>query len=80
MTVSVHAECLLSLPHLRGKSGDQEMDWAQSQNMGSGSVAVAAILELYKAASVPSEPQRVEDLYGQVLAFSVSHDHKHVSL
>jgi hypothetical protein len=62
------------------KSGDQTIGRAQSQNMDSGSIAVAAILELYKAAFGPSEPERVEELYGQVLAFSVSHDNVRVSL
>ncbi|KAI9889734.1 MAG: hypothetical protein M1814_005033 [Vezdaea aestivalis] len=62
------------------KSGDQALSRAQSQNINSGSIAVNAIVQLYQAAFGEKEPERVEALYGDVLAFSVSHDHDSVRI
>ncbi|KAL8704021.1 MAG: hypothetical protein Q9225_008102 [Loekoesia sp. 1 TL-2023] len=56
------------------------MSRAQSQNINNGSIAVDAIIQLYQAAFEESEPDRVQKLYGKVLAFSVSHDHDSVRI
>ncbi|KAI9889123.1 MAG: hypothetical protein M1814_005785 [Vezdaea aestivalis] len=61
-------------------TGDQTLLRAQSQNINSGSIAVNAIIELYQAAFREKEPERIEALYGEVLTFSVSHDHDMVRL
>ena len=56
------------------------MDKANRQNIHSASIAVKAIIDLYKAAFGTNNPDRVNELYGQVLAFSVSHNNMQVNL
>ena len=62
------------------KTGLVGMDKADRQNIHSASIAVRAIIELYKAAFGTTNPDRVKDLYGQVLVFSVSHNNMQVNL
>ncbi|KAI9830320.1 MAG: hypothetical protein M1826_004931 [Phylliscum demangeonii] len=62
------------------KPGLSGMAKADFQNIHSGSIAVRAILELYKAAFGSTDPNRVNQLYGQVLVFTVSHDNEMVKL
>lgn len=74
-------------PFLMGdvKCGDQALSRADRQNMHSSSVAVNAIVQLYKAlpavigedgeTSIP-----VKELNRQILVFSISHDHSIVQL
>ena len=62
------------------KIGQEGIDKADRQNIHSASIAVGAIIELYKAAFGTTYPDRMNELYGQVLAFSVSHNHKLVNL
>lgn len=62
------------------KTGLVGMDKADRQNIHSASVAVRAIIELYKAAFGTTNPDRVKDLYGKVLVFSVSHNNMQVNL
>jgi len=50
------------------KSGEQALSRAERQNMHSSSIAVNALIQLHRASS------RAEELDGQVLAFSISHD------
>lgn len=61
------------------KTGLQGLDEADRQNIHSTSIAIRAIIELYKAAFGTSV-NRVNELYGKVLAFSVSHNNKQVNL
>ncbi|MCJ1449618.1 MAG: hypothetical protein MMC23_010140 [Stictis urceolatum] len=72
----------LSFPFLicEAKSGDEGLNKARRQNIHSASIAVNAIIELYKAAYGGSDPSQVEGLYGQVLVFTVSHSHSVVYL
>ncbi|KAF4547239.1 Hypothetical protein D9617_51g089030 [Elsinoe fawcettii] len=56
------------------KTGETGLNQADRQNIHSASIAVRAIVELYKAAFGTQDPARVTDLYGQILVFSVSHD------
>ncbi|KAK3177092.1 hypothetical protein OEA41_008420 [Lepraria neglecta] len=53
---------------------------ADRQNIHSASIAVGAIIELYKAAFGTTYPDRMNELNGQVLAFSVSHNNTLVNL
>ena len=62
------------------KTGLDGLDKADRQNIHSASIAVGAIIELYKAAFGTTYPDRVNELSGQVLAFSVSHNNKIVNL
>lgn len=62
------------------KTGLEGMDKAGRLNMHSASIAVRAIIELYKAAFGTQYPHLVNELYGQVLAFSVSHDDRQANL
>lgn len=62
------------------KAGVKGTDEADLQNLHSASIAVRAIIELYKAAFGTKDPARVNGLYGQVLAFSVSHNSRQVNL
>ncbi len=57
---------------------DSELSKAERQNTLSGSIAVRVIIMLYKEAFEASG--HVDELYGQVLAFSVSHDNDKVVL
>ncbi|KAI9825148.1 MAG: hypothetical protein M1826_007073 [Phylliscum demangeonii] len=56
------------------------MDNADRENLHSASISVRAIIELYKTAFGTKDPDRVKELYGQVLAFTVSHDDKMVRI
>ena len=62
------------------KTGLVGMEKADGQNIHSASIAVRAIIELYKNAFGTTHPNRVDELYGQVLAFSVSHNNELVNL
>ena len=62
------------------KTGQEGIDKADRQNIHSASIAVRAIIELYKAAFGTTYPDRINELYGQVLAFSVSHNNRLVNL
>ena len=62
------------------KTGQEGIDKADRQNIHSASIAVGAIIELYKAAFGTTYPDRINELYGQVLAFSVSHNNRLVYL
>jgi hypothetical protein len=62
------------------KTGERGMNEADRQNIHSASIAVRAIIELYRAAYGAIEPERVSDLYGRILVFTVSHNNKLVSL
>ncbi|KAG8629893.1 hypothetical protein KVT40_001512 [Elsinoe batatas] len=66
----------LSFPFLvcEVKTGETGLNQADRQNIHSASIAVRAIVELYKAAFGVQDPARITNLYGQVLAFSISHD------
>lgn len=61
------------------KSGEEGLNKAHRQNIHSASIAIRAIIELCWAAYGKSNP-RVQDLYGQVLVFTVSHNHEMVYL
>ena len=61
------------------KSGESGLGTADRQNIHSASIAVKAIFTLYREAFGATSP-RVHQLYGQVLVFSVSHDHDRVTL
>ncbi|KAL8858753.1 MAG: hypothetical protein Q9178_004670 [Gyalolechia marmorata] len=56
------------------KSGDEGLNEANRQNIHSASIAVRAIIELYKAAYGKTSPDRISELYGQVLVFTISHN------
>ncbi len=72
----------LSFPFLicEVKTGEQGLNKADRQNIHSASIAARAIIELYKAAFGSSNPERVSELYGKVLIFTVSHDNDRVCL
>lgn len=53
---------------------------ADRQNLHSASIAVRAIILLYQEAFGNTEPHRIEELYGQVLVFTVSHNNDTVHL
>ncbi|KAL9028148.1 MAG: hypothetical protein Q9196_003441 [Gyalolechia fulgens] len=74
-------------PFLMGdiKCGEQALARADRQNIHSSSVAVNALVQLYRA--VPpivgkdgKTTPRVQELDRQILAFSISHDHTYVML
>jgi hypothetical protein len=56
------------------KCGEQALNRADRQNAHSGSIAVNALVQLYRASS------RVEELNRKILAFSISHDHSMVKI
>ena len=58
------------------KCGDEGISRADRQNIQSSSVAVNAIIQLYRAV----DEIKVADLSGQILVFSVSHDNLLVKL
>lgn len=62
------------------QTGQNEIDKADLQNIHSGSIAVNAIITLYKTAFGKTDPSRVKELDGQILAFSVSHNNRQVNL
>ena len=72
----------LSFPFLicEAKSGEEGLNKAHRQNIHSASIAVRAIIELYREAFRESDPNRVSKLYGQILVFTISHNHNMVHL
>lgn len=72
----------LTFPFLmcEAKSGEEGLNKAHRQNIHSGSIAVKAIIDLYGAAFGDSNPDRVNELYGQILVFTVAHNHNTVYL
>ncbi|KAI9836144.1 MAG: hypothetical protein M1837_003453 [Sclerophora amabilis] len=56
------------------KCGNEALNIADRQNAHSASVAVNAVVELYRAVS------RQDELHGEILTFSVSHDHRDVRI
>ncbi|KAI9777639.1 MAG: hypothetical protein M1835_005190 [Candelina submexicana] len=66
----------LSYPFLmcEGKPGTVGLNEADRQNIHSASIAVQAIFALYDEAFGDTAPHRVQELYGKILVFSVSHD------
>ncbi len=62
------------------KTGQVGLDKADRQNIHSASIALYAIIELHKAAFGTTAPEKMKELDGQVLAFSVSHNNKLVNL
>ena len=72
----------LSFPFLicEAKTGEVGLNEADRQNIHSASIAVRAIIVLYQEAFGHTAPHRVHELYGKVLAFTVSHDNDRVLL
>ncbi|MCJ1476747.1 hypothetical protein MMC13_005416 [Lambiella insularis] len=62
------------------KTGEKGINKADRQNIHSASIAVRAIIMLYREAFGTTDPSRVHSLYGQVLVFTVSHDNDRVFL
>ena len=62
------------------KTGERGMNEADRQNIHSASIAVRAIIMLYREAFEKTEPHRLLQLYGQVLVFTVSHDNDRIFL
>ncbi|KAI9826036.1 MAG: hypothetical protein M1826_006834 [Phylliscum demangeonii] len=62
------------------KTGQDGLDKAARQNIHSASLSVRAIIVLYQAVFGAKDQDRVNELYGQVLAFTVSHNNKLVNL
>ncbi|KAI4091146.1 MAG: hypothetical protein LQ344_004259 [Seirophora lacunosa] len=67
------------------KSGDTALARADRQNMHSCSVAVNALVQLFRAVPAVAEQDgetgsRVQELNRQVLAFSIAHDHSSARL
>lgn len=58
---------------VEAKSGEVGISKADCQNTHSASIAVRAILTLYREAY--QDPKRVQELFGEILVFSVSHNH-----
>ncbi len=58
------------------KCGNEGINRADRQNMHSSSMAVNAIIQLYRALG----ENKVADLSGQILVFSISHDNERVKL
>jgi len=58
---------------------EQGLNKADRQNIHSASIAVKGVMELFKTA-FGDNSERVKDLYGQVLVFTVSHEHDKVCL
>ena len=69
----------LSFPFLvcEAKSGEEGLNKADRQNIHSSSIAVRAIIMLYREAFGHGS-DRVQQLYGEVLVFSVSHDNDRI--
>ncbi|RMZ89626.1 hypothetical protein DV736_g3162, partial [Chaetothyriales sp. CBS 134916] len=62
------------------KTGDKGLNEAARQNIHSASIAVRAIFALYKNAFGDSQPHRIDELSGQLLVLTVSHDNDRVEL
>ena len=56
------------------KTGYIGLENAHLQNIHSASIAVRAIVKLYQAAFKTKDPKRFEDVFNQILVFTVSHD------
>ncbi|GAM82273.1 hypothetical protein ANO11243_002520 [Dothideomycetidae sp. 11243] len=56
------------------KTEENGLGRADRQNIHSASIAVKAIITLYQTAFGVSDPERVRELNGRLLVFSVSHD------
>ncbi|KAI9889396.1 MAG: hypothetical protein M1814_005332 [Vezdaea aestivalis] len=61
------------------KSADVGISVADRQNIHSASIAVKVIIDLYKVA-FNADPGRINELYGKILVFTVSHDHDKIQL
>lgn len=61
------------------KIGDEGLNKSHRQNLHAAAIAIRAILELHRAAYGKSD-RRVEELYGQVLVFTIAHDHEVVHI
>jgi hypothetical protein len=69
------------------KCGEQGLDGADRQSAHSGSIAVNALVQLYRAVPPIDDPHheerassRVEELNQKILAFSISHDRTSVRI
>ena len=62
------------------KTGEKGFNEAERQNIHSAGIAVRAIIALYKEAFGRTNPYRVKELYGKVLAFTMSHDNDRIFL
>lgn len=62
------------------KSSPVGLDEADGQNLHSASIAVRSIFAIYEKAWGWRSPRMLEDLNGQILVFSISHDHHRVQL
>ena len=69
------------------KCGEQALNRADRQNAHSASIAVNALVQLYRAVPQINDPHyekqassRVEELNRKILAFSISHDHSMVKI
>ncbi|KAL8905171.1 MAG: hypothetical protein Q9207_002798 [Kuettlingeria erythrocarpa] len=65
---------------VEAKTGEEGLNKADRQNAHSAGIAVNAIIELQKAAFEATAPDRVQELFGKPLVFSVSLNGRHVVL
>ena len=72
----------LCFPYLivEAKTGMDGLELANFQNVHSASLAVRAIIRLYQAAFGKTNPRLIEDLFNQILVFSVSHNNETVNI
>jgi hypothetical protein len=77
-----HFTPTLCFPFLicEAKTGERGLNEADRQNIHSASIAVRAIMSLYQEAFGGTAPHRVQELFGRVLVFTVSHDNDRVLL
>ncbi|KAL8711951.1 MAG: hypothetical protein Q9220_003647 [cf. Caloplaca sp. 1 TL-2023] len=61
---------------VEAKTGEEGLSKADRQNVHSAGIAVAAIVELHKAAYEATAPKRVAELFQKPLVFSVSHNNR----
>ena len=71
----------LCLPFLicEAKTGEEGLGKADRQSLHSASIAVRAVIDLYKAAFSSAYPDRVKELSGQILVFTVCHNDSQVN-
>ncbi len=62
------------------KTGEEGLNKADRQNAHSAGIAINAIIELQKAAFEATAPDRVKELFGKPLVFSVSLNGRHAVL
>ncbi|KAJ4689262.1 hypothetical protein HRR95_000629 [Exophiala dermatitidis] len=62
------------------KTGERGLNEADRQNIHSASIAVRALVSLYQEAFGSTAPHRVQQLFGRVLVFTISHDNDRVLL